>query len=544
VVASPPSTPAKEPGAGNPPEGRATRRDNLEAVVVAFILALLIRHYAMEAFVIPTGSMATTLLGAHADVTCANCGLEQPVSDALLRRAEDGDAALYTEQCSACGARVVHRAPPGSASRSTLEAACPGCGRRLVLSRPESMAGCASCGHSLEGGLSRADPTLWPRGDVSRGDRILVDKLVYRLRAPERFDVAVFKFPLRPEQSYIKRLIGLPGELVELRGGDVFVNGAIARKPRKVQEHLWRTVHDTRFPERDRGGARGPAFRSAGGSWTLEPERLRGDAGGAEAWLVYARAIRDVTPYNEPMRAGGDHVVGDARLVFEVEVEPGTPASPTDGVLARIVSGDEAVTLFYPAQGGEAELGVGDEPVARRSVPPLSPGRAQPFEICRWDARVLVALGDDVIFDRELPTRGEEVERSEVRFGLRGRVRASFLNVAIGRDIYYRNVLPKDFRETRTLPEEIRRQQFLGRLKATVDGAMTACLQSILGRRRLSVTLPYRVPPAAYLFLGDNSSNSTDGRYWGTVPASHLVGRAFVVFWPALPGDFAVRRVR
>jgi len=58
------------------------------------------------------------------------------------------------------------------------------------------------------------------------------------------------------------------------------------------------------------------------------------------------------------------------------------------------------------------------------------------------------------------------------------------------------------------------------------------------------VQFPYRVPDGQYFFLGDNSSNSTDSRAWETVPAGHLVGRAFMVFWPAVPGDFAVRRIR
>ncbi|HEU5311116.1 MAG TPA: S26 family signal peptidase, partial [Candidatus Eisenbacteria bacterium] len=48
-------------------------RENLEAFIVAVILALIIRHFVVEAFEIPTGSMATTLYGMHAWVDCPNC---------------------------------------------------------------------------------------------------------------------------------------------------------------------------------------------------------------------------------------------------------------------------------------------------------------------------------------------------------------------------------------------------------------------------------------------------------------------------------------
>ncbi|MEM6363930.1 MAG: S26 family signal peptidase, partial [Planctomycetota bacterium] len=49
-------------------------RETVEAFVVAFILALLFRAFIAEAFVIPTGSMAPALMGAHKDLACQQCG--------------------------------------------------------------------------------------------------------------------------------------------------------------------------------------------------------------------------------------------------------------------------------------------------------------------------------------------------------------------------------------------------------------------------------------------------------------------------------------
>lgn len=43
---------------------------------------------------------------------------------------------------------------------------------------------------------------------------------------------------------------------------------------------------------------------------------------------------------------------------------------------------------------------------------------------------------------------------------------------------------------------------------------------------------PVKVPAGHYFFLGDNSASSRDSRYWGFLPKSNLVGRAFVVYWP------------
>src|SRR5215203_2389406 len=71
--ASPPPAPPRPPARPHP-EGNI--KDTVESILVAFILAFIFRAFVVEAFVIPTGSMAPTLLGAHARFTCKDCGYQ------------------------------------------------------------------------------------------------------------------------------------------------------------------------------------------------------------------------------------------------------------------------------------------------------------------------------------------------------------------------------------------------------------------------------------------------------------------------------------
>lgn len=69
-------------------------------------------------------------------------------------------------------------------------------------------------GHSME-------PTL------SHGDNLIVDKLTYRFKDPSRYDVIVFPYQHAENTYYIKRIIGLPGETVQVKDGAVYINGEL-----------------------------------------------------------------------------------------------------------------------------------------------------------------------------------------------------------------------------------------------------------------------------------------------------------------------------
>jgi len=61
--------------------------------------------------------------------------------------------------------------------------------------------------------------------------RLVVEKLSYRLHGPQRFDIVVLKLPSQGEELLIKRVIGLPGETVEIRDGQVYVDGNLLAEP-------------------------------------------------------------------------------------------------------------------------------------------------------------------------------------------------------------------------------------------------------------------------------------------------------------------------
>lgn len=59
--------------------------------------------------------------------------------------------------------------------------------------------------------------------NFSDGDYLLIDEVTYRFRTPERGEVVVFRSPTDPSVYFIKRIIGLPGEKVEIRGGRIYI---------------------------------------------------------------------------------------------------------------------------------------------------------------------------------------------------------------------------------------------------------------------------------------------------------------------------------
>lgn len=63
---------------------------------------------------------------------------------------------------------------------------------------------------------------------LSDGDNLIVDKITYRFEDPKRFDIIVFPFQYQENTFYIKRIIGLPGEVVQIdEKGTIYINGEV-----------------------------------------------------------------------------------------------------------------------------------------------------------------------------------------------------------------------------------------------------------------------------------------------------------------------------
>jgi signal peptidase I len=129
------------------------------------------------------------------------------------------------------------------------------------------------------------------------GDRVVVWKLAYGLRVPfleapllelgvpRRGDVVVFRHPRAPGKEYVKRVVGLPGDVVEIRESVLVVNGvpqpraaagALQYEEQSDRNGRWWTESCARFEEQL---ARGP----------VAPPRLSGPEGEAQAWREAAR---------------------------------------------------------------------------------------------------------------------------------------------------------------------------------------------------------------------------------------------------------------
>ena len=59
--------------------------------------------------------------------------------------------------------------------------------------------------------------------NFENGDYLIIDEISYRFRSPQRGEVVVFKYPEDPSQRFIKRIIGLPGETIEIKNGEITV---------------------------------------------------------------------------------------------------------------------------------------------------------------------------------------------------------------------------------------------------------------------------------------------------------------------------------
>ena len=138
------------------------------------------------------------------------------------------------------------------------------------------------------------------------GDRILVAKFPYELADPQRWDVVVFKFPGDATMNYIKRLVGRPGETIQIHDGDLWIHQPgdpegefeIARKPPEKLLAMLQPVYDNDLAPTITGELHWPARWTpesgpADQSWaTKDLSSFEIEGGGkGEAWIRYRHRV-------------------------------------------------------------------------------------------------------------------------------------------------------------------------------------------------------------------------------------------------------------
>ncbi len=569
----------------------ANIRETLEAIVSAFVLAFIFRAFIVEAFVIPTGSMAATLYGDHATNTCSTCGYEyaRGLSEDEIRQNE------ISLRCPNCNALADSLKP-------------------LQLRRPES------------------------------GDRILVYKYPFDfggLASPKRWEVTVFKDPKDGETNFIKRLVGLPGEVLVIIDGDIYTADIAAIEKARPDllaqlETLRQEVYQHRFIGDDKAGQaiiekyqtineqllpllriqrKWPdAPRAQQSLWSIvydhdflpNPDKSRvcwapDGPQAAQAWDTSRREITfnsesnnylgiyftgkhiyDFYAYNRDDRLDNEQIgyrqgrnsgynqpyqpVGDLRLRFTWFPEAGTGGiqlamnRDRDRFVAEIGADGSVQLIGYQPEAGLAggKQIIGQEGKAVK-LQPFTANQAVKIELLNVDYRVSLLIdGEPVItstdeqytpskekllrFLRQSPgsRNGDSlVEPTRVTISARN-LKCRFRHIILERDIYYLSniqgnmvIRDKDGKETSN--------PYSG-----WPGWGTAGYPILLRKERADGD---KILSAEYFMLGDNSPGSLDSRLWwvigphltylgseyqvGTVPEDQLIGRAFFVYWPA-----------
>jgi len=498
--------------------------ETLQSLIIAFAFAFIFRAFVAEAFVIPTGSMAPTLNGAHLLASSPDSGYKFDV-----------------------GAIDVS---PGRGSE-----ALPRQGQNTAIVLPDPML------DTVDGRASdRLSSIRFQDARTRMGDRILVLKYLYTFFEPKRFDVVVFKNPTDPSVNFIKRLIGLPGETIWLADGDVFAStsgptGAfrIQRKPEYIQRAVWQPVYHSEYiplhPERII-----PAWKSPwqGDGWDTTG-RSYSHASASPSVLSFARDTKPVTdrnPYNEAGRQYQNpafwYPTADLRFSAGVEV---TSESQEFSILlearqhefeARFASG--SCTLRMRPSGAD-QAPWSDLATAPVSLPVGSVSNVEFWHVDQamtvwvdgeqivsaayeWepDERLRLATGLDTAGARALgarqPWRNPDHHPSRTALSLHfsaGPV--SLHRVNVDRDLYYQ---PAEYTRIGGGPGLATHPDNLAVLKAD-----------------------------QFFCCGDNSAASSDGRLWdppvpwvayevdptrGIVNRDLLLGKAFFVYFPSPEG--------
>ncbi len=374
-------------------------RTIVDLAVGASIAVVVLQAWCVEWFVVASGSMAPALVGPHASAVCDECGLPYAVG-------VEG---------------------PESFDRPTV---CPNCG---------------AAGGPIEENAHRG------------GDRLPVIKSAFGGRSPRRWELTAFRQPESASQIAVKRVVGLPGETIEIRDGDVLVDGAVVRKSLAEQRAMAVLVYDNDHrPRRD--ASLPPRWRadedtsrwSAEGSGYVCMTLDTGDRAGAGSpridWLTYHHQRRvpgtpgsveetsvvDLCGYNQTRPVLTRYAVHDLLLSCRVKVSG-------DGRIAfRARDGqDEFVALLDPA-GQVARLERAGRPVLERPCDLSALAAGALVEVSLVDRQFLLAVAGAplLVFPYDRPDDGWQPTTRPLAIGSAG-ANVEICDLHVLRDVYY-----------------------------------------------------------------------------------------------------------
>jgi signal peptidase I len=444
---------SQEPTRSRATRGRCALRLLVRGVVGCGVLALLVDTWLLEGMLAPvivaSGSMAPALVGPHRQWLCAGCG-----------------------RVFVCGLESL---PAPGAS-----AVCPNCGAE-----------------------NDAD-----QGEDRLGDRVLIDRSAFLWRSPRRWEAVVFRCPDDARMLCVKRVVGLPGETVQIQEGDVLVNGAVAPKDFAAGQAMAVRVYDT--PQLDQRWQSEPVHdwqSTPEGYVHPEKEEKRRGFGRANPplkpvdWLTYHHEQRFVGGERAgPIMDESAYDQNESReltAVSDVALRCRIQADGRGAVFVRARSRTDEFLARVDVETGEGEL------VHNGRVATLIAAAAYPFgnfaqlDFIVADHRVLLGLRNSLLVEHDYqpaqPTatssspdpRGDDHPLS---IGAQGAL-VELRNLQILRDVFY----------TAGPREAARGQVQLG--------------------------------PGEYFLLGDNSPHALDSRAWspgGGLSDTMLVGRVLV----------------
>ncbi|TVM04257.1 MAG: hypothetical protein CV087_01045 [Candidatus Brocadia sp. WS118] len=469
-------------------------RENIESIAIAVAVAFAIRYFVVEAFKIPTGSMAPTLLGEHKNVKCPNCGwffyADRHSEDALCPNCQFG--ITLSAYCEVCSNKIRYNWPAWLWRKGQ----CPRCQISIAWSDLSNRV-------------------------IHGGNRIVVNKFWYKFTDPKRWDVMVFIYPLydltckncsaqlpdtewregfrcprcgsekfsKKKKNYIKRLVGLPGEKLQIVNGDIYINDKIQRKPDSVQDMFWLPVYNSNYVVKEEDT---PAWITDSDAWKITDKAITVDTlsgeGSDVSLVTFGRSVSDQNGYNN---RSGHNEMGDTKIGFDVTLLKGSQS-----LTLVLEKNNDTFTVLIPADdtARKTVLMRNGTNVLEKDIC-LQTGHRHKIEFSNVDRVVSLAIDGNKVFvhdydDGVIPDLHPS-DTSKIRFG-GDRIHATFENITIVHDIYYTS------------------------LSAGAWGT----------------TKPVQLGEKDYFMLGDNSRNSNDSRVWKFVPEKNIVGKAFFVFWP------------